>query len=113
MSALEKPQRFAQVIRLRPERREEYLRLHGAVWPQVERTLTECGIANYTIFLHGDLLIGYFEYHGSDLEADLARVAADEETRRWWTFTDPCQERLPDARPGQQWSDAAEVWHLD
>jgi L-rhamnose mutarotase len=105
--------RVGSVIRLRPERREEYLRLHAAVWPQVEATIKDCNIANYTIFLNGDLLFGYFEYHGEDLDADLARMAADEPTRRWWALTDPCQERLPDAAPGRQWSDAVEVWHLE
>ena len=105
--------RVGTVIRLRPDRREEYLRLHRAVWPGVEQALRDCGISNYTIFLHGDLLFGYYEYRGDDLDADLARVAADEETRRWWTLTDPCQERLPDAAPGSQWSAATEVWHLD
>jgi len=101
------------VIRLRPEHREEYLRLHSAVWPEVEQRIRDSNIANYTIFLNGDLLFAYYEYHGTDLDADLALIAADETTRRWWTLTDPCQERLPDTPPGQQWSDAVEVWHLD
>jgi L-rhamnose mutarotase len=106
-------QRFGQVVRLRPEQREEYLRLHRAVWPEVESRIRESNIANYTIFLHGELLFGYFEYHGADLDADLARISADEATQRWWRLTDPCQERLPDAAPGRQWSDADQVWHLD
>ena len=108
-----KVQRVGSVIRLRPDKREEYLRLHAAVWPQVEATIKDCNLANYTIFLQGDLLFGYYEYQGDDLAADLARIAADETTRRWWTLTDPCQERLLDAAPGQQWSAAVEVWHLD
>jgi len=106
-------QRFGSVVRLRPEKREEYLRLHSAVWPGVEKAIKDSNIGNYTIFLHGDLLFGYFEYHGTDVAADLARIGADEETRRWWALTDPCQERLPDAAPGHQWSDAVELWHLD
>jgi L-rhamnose mutarotase len=106
-------QRFGSVIRLRPGKREEYLRLHAAVWPEVEAMIKDCHLANYTIFLHDDLLIGYFEYHGDDLAADLDRMAEHEPTRRWWALTDPCQERLPDAAPGRQWSDAVEVWHLD
>jgi len=114
MSAGEaQPRRVGTIVRLRPEMRAEYLRLHAAVWPAVERNITACNIANYTIFLHGDVLFAYFEYHGNDLEADLRRLAADEETRRWWTLTDPCQEPFPDAAPGKQWSDAVEVWHLD
>ena len=106
-------QRFGSVVRLRPQMRAEYLRLHAAVWPAVEQTIKDCHIANYTIFLHGDLLFGYFEYHGGDIEADRRAMAADPQTRAWWALTDPCQERLPDAGPGEQWSSAREVWHLD
>ena len=101
------------MIRLRPEHRAEYLALHAAVWPEVEATIRACNIRNYTIFLHENLLIGYFEYHGDDFEADQQRMAADPHTRRWWALTDRCQEQLPDARPGEQWSRLAQIWHLD
>lgn len=106
-------QRHGSVVRLRPEHREEYLRLHAEVWPEVEQTLRDSNLRNYTIFLHGDLLFAYFEYHGDDFERDQRRIAADPKTQEWWRLTDPCQERLPDAEPGQQWSSAALVWHLD
>ena len=51
--------RIAQTIRLRPEHREEYLRLHSAVWPGVEAALHRANIRNYSIFLHGDVLFAY------------------------------------------------------
>ena len=107
------PQRYGMVIRLRPERREEYLRLHSAVWPTVEKTLREANIRNFTIFLRDDQLFGYYEYIGDDHEADQARIAADPETQRWWTFTDPCQESLAPAGSGLWWAPMQEVWHLD
>jgi len=67
--------RLAQTIRLRPERREEYLALHREVWPGVEAALLAANVRNYTIFLRGDTLFGYFEYHGDDFEADMASIA--------------------------------------
>ncbi|MFD0327325.1 L-rhamnose mutarotase [Streptacidiphilus monticola] len=93
--------RIAQTTRLVPERREEYLALHRAVWPAVEAALHAAQIRNYSIFLHGDTLFAYYEYHGDDFEADLATVKADPETQRWWTFTDPCQDpgRTPRRQP--------------
>ena len=105
--------RYGSVVRLRPERREEYLRLHAAVRPGVEATLTHCNISNYTIFLHGDLLFGYFEYHGDDVEADLGAIADDEETRRWWTLTDPCQAPYETRAAGTWWADMTEIFHHD
>jgi len=104
--------RIAQTVGLRPEKREEYLRLHAEVWPGVEARLSASNISNYTIFLVGDQLMSYFEYLGDDFEADMALIAADPETREWWTHTDPCQEPLPGTPEGQIWSTAEEVWHL-
>jgi L-rhamnose mutarotase len=59
------------------------------------------------------VLFGTFEYHGTDFEADMARMAADPVTQEWWALTDPCQERLASARPGEQWSFMEEVFHCD
>jgi L-rhamnose mutarotase len=105
--------RLAQTIRLRPEHREEYFALHREVWPGVEAALRRANVRNYSIFLRGDTLFGYFEYHGEDFEADMASIAEDPDTRRWWRLTDPCQEPWPDSGVGGNWSDLEEIWHLD
>jgi L-rhamnose mutarotase len=105
-------QRIAQVARLKPELREEYLALHREVWPAVENTLRAAHIRNYSIFLHGDMLFAYYEYHGQDFAADLETIKDDPETQRWWTFTDPCQVPWPDAATGSRWADLPEIWHL-
>ena len=105
-------ERHGSCIRLRPEKREEYLQLHAAVWPEVEQTLRAAGISNYVIFLHDDLLFSYYEYVGADHASALAQIAADPATRRWWALTDPCQERLPGTPDGEQWLPLPEVWHL-
>jgi L-rhamnose mutarotase len=106
-------QRFAAVIRLRPEREAEYRALHAQVWPSVLDTLTRANIRNYSIFLRDGLLFSYLEYVGEDYAADMARVAADPETQRWWTFTDPCQQPVDTAADGEWWAPMAEVFHLD
>lgn len=105
-------ERYGTVIRIRPERRDEYLALHKEVWPEVEATLKRAHIQNYTIFLHDDLLFGYYEYTGSDHAADQALIASDPDTQRWWKLTDPCQERLPGTPDGMQWMPMSPVWHL-
>ena len=105
-------ERYASCVRLRPEYRERYLELHAQVWPEVESTLAAANIRNYTIFLGGDMLFSYYEYVGTDHNADQARIRADPATQRWWQLTDPCQERLPGTPEGEQWAPLAEVWHL-
>lgn len=106
-------QRMAQVIRLRPEFREEYIGYHRAVWPAVLAMIEACNIRNYSIFLHGDLLFACFEYHGADYVADMRRMAADPETQRWWSIMDPMQERLYGASEVERWREIPEVFRFD
>jgi L-rhamnose mutarotase len=105
--------RVATVIRLRPEKEEEYRRLHADVWPAVLERITRSNIRNYSIFLRDGLLFSYYEYVGDDLERDLAAVAADPETQRWWQLTDPCQQPVETAGEGTWWAPMAEVFHTD
>jgi L-rhamnose mutarotase len=105
--------RIASVIRLRPEKEAEYRELHEAVWPSVLATLRAANVTNYSIFLRDGVLFSYLEYTGDDYAADMARIAADPETRRWWTLTDPCQQPLDTAAEGEWWAPAEEVFHAD
>jgi len=54
--------RIAQVVRVRPEKRDEYRELHRNVPGPVLDRLRRCHIANYSIHLLGDRLFSYFEY---------------------------------------------------
>ncbi len=106
-------QRIASVIRLRPEKEAEYRELHESVWPSVLAMLRAANVTNYSIFLRDGLLFSYLEYTGDDYAADMARIAAEPETRRWWTLTDPCQQPLDTAAEAEWWAPAEEVFHAD
>jgi len=105
--------RFGQVIRVKPDRIDEYEALHAAPWPGVLAAIARSNIRNYSIFRHGETLFGYYEYVGDDYAADLAAIAADPETQRWWALTDAMQEPDPDRPPGTWWLDLPEVFHTD
>ncbi|GJJ04410.1 hypothetical protein RugamoR64_49480 [Duganella rhizosphaerae] len=108
-------QRMGMVIGIAPGRIDEYKALHAAVWPQVLARLKLARVANYTIFLREpeNLLFGYWEYHGTDFEADMRTIAADPETRRWWTFCEPCQLPLASRAEGEHWALMEPVFHMD
>lgn len=113
-----KPLRFGSVIGLKAEKLDEYKKLHAAVWPSVAKMIAQANIRNYSIYLHklpdgNYYLFSYFEYVGNDLKGDTAKMGVDPETKRWWTFTDPCQKPLPDRKPGEWWSAMEEVFHQD
>jgi len=101
------------VLRVRPEKLEEYKRLHAAVWPSVLDRIGKCNISNYSIYHKDGLLFSYFEYSGSDFAADMARMAADQSTQEWWKLCKPCQEPLPTRKEGEWWADMEEVFHCD
>ena len=105
--------RFGQVIGLKPDRIAEYEALHAAPWPGVLAAIARAHIRNYSIFRNGTTLFAYYEYTGDDYAADMASIAADPETQRWWALTDAMQE--PDrARPaGTWWLDVPEIFHTD
>ncbi len=108
-------QRMGMVIGLNAEKIEEYKQLHANVWPGVLAKISACNIRNYTIFLREpeNLLFGYWEYHGTDFEADAALMAADPETQRWWEVCMPCQKPLETRKEGEWWAMMDDVFHLD
>jgi L-rhamnose mutarotase len=105
--------RYGSVIRLRPEKEQEYRRLHAEPWPGVLAMIRACNIRNYSIFLKDGFLFSYFEYMGDDFAADMARMAQDPTTREWWKLTDPCQEALETRNPGEWWATMEEVFHCE
>jgi L-rhamnose mutarotase len=110
--------RYASVIELRPEKAEEYKTLHAAVWPAVLEMIRACHLQNYSIYLRrlpdGRLfLFSYFEYTGRDFAGDMARMAADPKTQKWWAVCKPCQQPLPDRAPDEWWAAMEEVFHQD
>ncbi len=108
-------QRMGMVIGLNAEKIEEYRQLHADVWPGVLARISACNIRNYTIFLREpeNLLFAYWEYHGTDFEADAALMAADPETQRWWAVCMPCQKPLETRKDGEWWAMMEDVFHLD
>ena len=107
--------RMGMVIGIRPEHVAEYKRLHAAVWPEVLARIAASHIRNYTIFLREpeNLLFGYWEYHGTDFEADAAEIAADPATQDWWRLCGPCQDPLESRADNEWWAMMEEVFHTD
>ncbi len=109
--------RVASIIGISSENIDVYGQLHAAAWPGVLASIERCNIRNYSIFLgqidaDRHLLFSYFEYVGSDFEADMNRIG-DKITKKWWTYTDPLQNPLPTRKPGEHWSSVEEVFHMD
>jgi len=110
--------RYGMVLGIKPEKIDQYVKLHAAVWPDVLKKITECNIRNYSIYLRQlddgrHYIFSYFEYHGADFAADMAKMAADPATQRWWAVCKPCQQPLGNRKEGEWWSMMEEVFHYD
>ena len=107
--------RYGSVIGIKKESIPEYKRLHADCWPGVLKMIEECHIRNYSIYLaevepDEFYLFSYFEYTGDDFEADMAAMAADEETLRWWDECKPCLDPVEDLPPGEVWAPMQSVF---
>ncbi len=105
--------RFGQIITLKPEGAEEYIRQHKNVWPGVLEKIKECNLSNYSIFFRENILFAYFEYTGDDFGADMVKMATHKETQRWWNVVKPLMQPVEDIGPGEFWANMEEIFHLD
>lgn len=107
--------RMGMVIGLKPEDVDSYVAIHADVWPKVLERIKLSNISNYSIFLRQpeNLLFGYWEYTGTDFEADSAKIAEDPVTQEWWKLCGPKQQPLDSRADGEWWAKMDEVFHLD
>jgi L-rhamnose mutarotase len=90
--------RSAFLLRVRPERIDDYVEAHRAVWPEMLAALKAAGIRNYTIFQAGTEVFGYFE--ADDLGAAAEFLAGQEVSARWQdAMAELLVERVPDTGP--------------
>jgi len=106
-------QHYGMVMKVKPEKLEEYKRLHADVWPEVLAMIEKCNIRNYSIFHKDGWLFSYYEYNGDDHDADMAKMAADPKTREWWKVCSPCQIPLNTRKEGEWWAEMEKVFHTE
>jgi len=91
-------QRTAFVLRVKPDRIDDYVEAHRTVWPDMLRALRDAGIRNYSIFRDGTRVFRYFE--SDDLERAGTYLAAQEVCARWQdAMAELLEERVPGAGP--------------
>jgi L-rhamnose mutarotase len=103
--------RYGMAIKIKPENLHEYKRLHADVWPDVLKMIGECNIRNYSIYHKDGMMFSYFEYVGDDFDADMAKMAADPTTQKWWDVCKPLLDPLETRAPEEFWANMEEVFH--
>lgn len=105
-----KIRRFGQVGTLKEDKIAEYTKLHSAVWPGVLKTINECNLRNYSIYIKGNQVFAYFEYTGTDYDLDMVKMGNDPVTIEWWKHTKPCFEGFD---KGSFYENMDEIFHFD
>jgi L-rhamnose mutarotase len=94
-------QRISFLIRIVPEKIDEYLRLHNPIWPELAAELTASGIRNYSLWLRPDgTEFGYLEC--DDWAATCAYLAKSDVHTRWQEMMKPFLLSSADAAHGGQ-----------
>lgn len=84
---------------LKPGMKDEYVRRHDEIWPEMKEVLTQAGICNYTIWCNGDELFGYYECEKGAAWA--ARVQAESPVvDRWNESMAPIMTMVFDPQTG-------------
>ena len=100
-------ERVCFLLRVRPDRLEEYKARHRAVWEEMLDALRATGWRNYSLVLRADgLLVGYLETE--DFAAAMACMEATDVNARWQAEMAPFFEQ----GPGDGFERLDEVFHL-
>jgi L-rhamnose mutarotase len=104
--------RYCFELQVRPDRIEEYVDRHRAVWPEMQAALRDSGWRNYSLFLRGDgLLVGYVE--ADDLDAAQAAMARTDVNTRWQSEMAELFTGIDGRPPDEGLRLLTEVFHLD
>ena len=104
-------ERLAWKGRIKPGCEAEYKRRHDEIWPEMVEVLKAAGICNYTVFLTGEELFGYYECekgvpYAENVQADSPVVD------RWNEYMKDILELEMDPATGAQ-PKLMEVFRLD
>jgi L-rhamnose mutarotase len=102
--------RKAFLMRVDPNRHEQYRQRHNPIWPELESTLKAHGVHNYSIFLdpRTSQLFAYVEIED---EARWISIARTQICQKWWAHMCEIMPSNPDNSPISK--DLMEVFHID
>ena len=75
-------EKYAWRGKIVPGMQEEYKKRHDNIWPEMKEVLAKAGIVNYSIWMQGEELFGYYECEkGVDYAA---KVQAESDVVKKW-----------------------------
>ena len=103
-------EKIAFVMQLKPGYEAEYEKRHDEIWPELQETLKQAGVFDYSIYLErstGKLFAVLKRREDHTME----QLPLDPIVRKWWAFMADIMDTHTDNRPVSEDLDC--VFHLD
>ena len=81
------------LTKVKPEKLNEYIKLHNEIWDEVVREAHRYGLRNFNIFHKDGYLFSYFEYIGDDFERDMTEKNSKPVMKKWREVCNQCFEK--------------------
>jgi L-rhamnose mutarotase len=105
-------ERVCFLLKVKPERLQEYEARHQAVWPEMLEALRETGWRNYSLFLRPDgLLVGYLET--DNFNEAVRKMQTYPVNARWQKEMAEFFEGSESGHADERMAPLKEVFHLD
>ena len=101
--------KIAFKMKLKPGFKEEYIKRHEQIWPELAELLKANGIADYTIFLDEETncLFGVQQQNGQSSQD----LGSTEIVQKWWKYMADIMETHSDNSPVS--IPLTQVFHMD
>ena len=91
-------EKYAFKMRLNPGQKQEYIRRHDAIWPELAALLRAAGVSDYSIYLdeETDILFGVLwrsQPHGMDA------LPQHPVMQKWWAYMADLMQTDPSNAP--------------
>jgi L-rhamnose mutarotase len=90
--------RFGFKMKLKPGCREEYIKRHNEIWPELADLIRSGGVSDYSIFLDEEtnILFAVQKVKGVQSSQDMGVSPV---VARWWAYMADIMETNPDNSP--------------
>lgn len=97
-------------MHLNPGQKEEYIKRHDEIWPDLKKLLKDAGVSEYSIFLDEETstLFAFQKVDGDGGSQDLGKT---EIVKKWWAFMADVMKANPDNSPVT--SELEEVFYME
>ena len=104
--------RYGMVIKLKPEKKDYYIKNHQNVWPEILKELKKIKIKNYSIFLKEDFMFGYLEYEGNKFDKDMAEMENIPIVKEWTELMIDCFNPFPNNENNNSWVLMDQIFYM-